>query len=442
MKNSTKLVGAGLALAMASAATLPTIAASAAAASKVCDGKVTQTSINAWFHSGTGDERAILQAQVDEFNKTNKNKIKVKLELIAEKDYGAAVDAAAAAGKLPAVLDFDGPLVYNYAWSGNIQPLDSCVSGTLKSNLLPSIKAQGEYAGKFWSIGQFDSGLGLFASKKALESVSARIPKGPADAWTSEEFTKILKDLKAKGIKQPLDLKINYGKGEWFTYGFSPILQSAGTDLVDRKSKPVKATGTLNSPAAVAALTTMKSWFTDDLVNPNKNDDTFTKGESAISWVGHWQYGAYSKALGADLLVLPMPKFGAKSVSGQGSWNWGISKNAKDADAAYKFIEFLMTDDQILKTTNGNGAVPATKSAVEKSANFKAGGPLRLYVDQLSGGFTVARPQTPAYKGISAAFAEAIANISTGGDVKSELDKAAKTIDADVAAKRGYPDPK
>ncbi len=417
--------------------------AQAATSSKaVCDNKVKEKKISAWFHSGTGEERDVLQAQVNEFNKTNKDKIVVKLELIAQNDYTAAVDAAAAAGKLPALLDFDGPLVYNYAWAGNIVPLDSCVKPALKANLLPSIKAQGEYAGKFWSVGQFDSGLGLYASKKALESVAARIPNGPADAWSAAEFTKILKDLQAKGIKQPLDVKLNYGKGEWFTYGFSPVLQSAGSDLVSRSTKPVKADGSINSAASVAALATMKSWFTDGLVNPNTNDDSFVKGEAALSWVGHWQFKPYKEKLGADLLVLPLPKFGAKTVSGQGSWNWGITKTAKDGDAAYKFIEFLMTDAQVLKTANANGAVPGTKTAAEKSENFRTNGPLRLYVDQLSGGYTVPRPQTPAYKAITAAFAEAFANISTGADVKTELDKAAKSIDADVTAKRGYPDPK
>lgn len=408
------------------------------AATAGCDGNVTDKNVTTWFHSGTGAERDVLVEQVAEFNKTNPDGITVSLELVAQQDYSAAVDSAAAAGKLPAVLDFDGPLVYNYAWSGNIVPLDSCVSPELKANLLPSIQSQGEYAGKFWSLGQFDSGLGLFASKKALESVGARIPTGTADAWTAEEFTKVLSDLKSKGMAAPLDIKLNYGKGEWFTYGFSPILQSAGADLVDRAANPVKADGALNSDAAVKALETMKSWFTNGLVNANANGDSFIKGEAAVSWVGHWQFAPYRDALGDDLLVLPLPNFGKATVSGQGSWNWGISKTAGDPDAAYKFIEFLMTDEQILKTTDANGAVPATKTAADKSTNFKEGGPLRLYVDQLRGGFTVARPQTPAYKAITAAFADAIANISTGADVKTELDKAAKAIDTDVADNEGY----
>lgn len=412
------------------------------AGAKACDAKVSATEVTAWFHSGTGAERDVLQAQVDEFNKSNPDKIQVKLELVAEKDYSAAVQSAAASGKLPDVLDFDGPLVYNYAWSGNIVPLDSCVSKDLKDNLLPSIQAQGSYAGKFWSLGQFDAGLGLYASKKALVSVNARIPAGPKDAWTAEEFTKVLTDLKAKGIAQPLDMKVNYGKGEWFTFGFSPAIQSAGGDLINRTANPVKAEGTLDNDKSVKAMTTVQNWFKDGLVNPNTNDDTFAKGQTAVSWVGHWVYNDYRKALGDDLVILPLPKFGDKTVSGQGSWNWGISKNAKDADAAYKFIQFLMTDDQIVKTTDGNGAVPSTKTAIARSANYKPGGPLAIYVDQLSNGFTVARPQTPAYAAITAAFADAVDNIRNGADVKGELTKAAKAIDQKVADNKGYPAPK
>ena len=35
-------------------------------------------------------------------------------------------------------------------------------------------------------------------------------------------------------VEYAIDLKMNYGAGEGFTYGFSPIVQSFGGDLIDR----------------------------------------------------------------------------------------------------------------------------------------------------------------------------------------------------------------
>jgi multiple sugar transport system substrate-binding protein len=57
----------------------------------------------------------------------------------------------------------------------------------------------------------------------------------------------ILRDLQGAGFEHPLDVKLWYGrKGESITYGFSPIPQSAGSDLIDRNT--LKAVGVLNAP--------------------------------------------------------------------------------------------------------------------------------------------------------------------------------------------------
>ena len=63
-------------------------------------------------------------------------------------------------------------------------------------------------------------------------------PKGVDDAWTLAEFEDALAKLQAPpGIKYALDVKLNYGQGEWFTYGFSPQVQSMER-RPDRPSRP------------------------------------------------------------------------------------------------------------------------------------------------------------------------------------------------------------
>jgi len=89
--------------------------------------------------------------------------------------------------------------------------------------------------------------------------------------------------------------------------------------------------------------------------------------------------------------------------------------------------------------TNANGAVPARKSALAMSDLFGTGGPLSIFVEQLDGGVAVPRPETPAYPTITTAFAEAVQNIVSGADVKTELDKAVQKIDQDIEDNRGYP---
>lgn len=399
--------------------------------------------VSVWFHSGKGEERQALDAQIEAFNQQNTGNIKIDAVLLPEGSYNDQVQAAALAGDLPCVLDFDGPFLYNYAWSGYLMPLDKYVSAELKNDFLPSIIGQGTYAGGLYSLGTFDSGLAIWGNKAYLEKAGVRIPTGIDDAWTKDEFLDALKKLKALDeVEYPLDLKMNYGQGEWYTYGFAPIMQSFGGDLINR-SDYQSADEVLNGPEAVEGMTFFQNLFKDGYVNPQPaGDDSFYGGKTAaLAFVGHWMWNPHNEGLGDDLVLLPMPKFGDNAVTGMGSWNWGVTSSCPSPDAAWKFLEFIHSPDEILRMTNANGAVPARKSAIAKSDLYGEGGPLNIFVQQLEGGVAVPRPVTPAYPVITQAFAEAVQNIVAGADVKAELDNAVKKIDLDIEDNQGYPMP-
>ena len=406
-----------------------------------CDGTIqgpSPTYITVWFHTGQPSEKQTLNEQVAAFNASQKQ-VQVKLIDIPEAKYAAEVASAAATGNLPDVLDFDGPDLYNYAFSGKLKPLNSCVSKSLLADLLPSIVQQGTYDGKLYGVGTFDSGLGLYVRPSILRRLGIRIPTSPANAWTASEFTAILLKLRSAGYQQPLDLQVNstsLNTSEYWSYGFSPIVWSAGGDLINRSTYRT-ARGELNAPAVVQALTVMQSWYRDGLVDPNISD-SFVKGQTVISWVGHWLYGPYRQAFPHDLQIVPLPRFGPLPSSGMGSWQWGITANATDGDAAWRFLSYLLQPAQVLQMTGANGSIPATLSAIRQSPNFRPGGPEHLYVEQLEDGIARPRPQTPAYPAISMAFATALIAISHGQNVRQALDTAVTQIDANLAKNRYY----
>lgn len=387
------------------------------------------TEITVWYHSGQGGEREVIQDQVKRFNSIQ-DEVKVNLVQLPEGSYNEQVQAAAVAGDLPDVLDLDGPFIANYAWSGYLYPLNEFVTPEMEKDFLPSILAQGYYQGKLYALGTFDSGLAIWGNKKYLDAIGARIPKGVDDAWTFTEFMEILKKLKEHpDVKYPLDFKINYGKGEWFTYGFSPIFQAFGADLIDREK--LVAEGTINGPAAMAAGAWFQALFEKGYANPNPPGDTeFINGEAALSWVGHWVYNQYRDALGDNLVLIPMPKF-AGQATGMGSWAWSITTNSKHPEAAWKFLEFILQPEEIVKMTNVNGAVPSRLSATKLSEVYKSGGQLDVFVEQLQT-IAIERPVTPAYPVITDAFATAIDNIINGSDIREELNNAARSIDEEI----------
>lgn len=390
-----------------------------------------------WAHAGREAERRTLEAQIRRFE-AERPEVRVELTWIPEGSYNGQVQAAALAGRLPDVLEFDGPYLYSYAWQGHLRPLDDLLPEALREDLLPSILAQGTYRDHLYGIGTFDSGLGLWADRDRLEEAGVRIPDGPDDAWSTAEFTSLLETLAAIDDDGPvLDLKLNY-TGEWFSYAFSPLLQSAGGDLVDREPQGV-ATGTLDSPESVSAMRTLQSWIERGLVDPNLDDAAFTQGRVPLAWGGHWNYPAYRDALGEHLLLLPLPRHGDTLVTGQGSWQWGITRNAPDPELAMDLLAFLLRPEEVLAMSEANGGVPATHRAVLRSADYGPDGPLHLFVRQLAEGYAMPRPRTPAYPVISDAFDRAFQDIRHGADPAEALTEAARRIDRELRDNRHYP---
>ncbi len=399
-------------------------------------GRARYTELEVWVHSGQAAERRTLQEQVTRFN-NSQQKIRINAVILPEGTYNAQVQAAALAGKLPDILEFDGPFLYNYVWQGKLIPLDKFITDGTLNDLLPSIVHQGMYKGRIYAIGSYDSGLALYGRRSQLQAAGARIPRLPTDAWTVDEFDALLQRLAQDDSDGAvLDLKLNQ-RGEWYTYAFSPPLQSAGGDLIER-SLYRHARGVLNGPASVGAMKRIQHWIRAGWVDDNLDDSAFTAGRVALSWSGHWEYPRYQKAAGDDLVLLPLPDFGKGSRTAQGSWAWGVTSNCREVQAAMHFLEFLLRTDEVLAMANANGAVPGTRSAIARSPLYRPGAPLHLLVEQLDS-IAVPRPQTPAYPVITSAFQQAFEDIRNGGDVQGALDRAAEVIDRDIEENRGYP---
>jgi multiple sugar transport system substrate-binding protein len=447
------LVGAALAGSVAVIAAVGAIAlrndstsrANTLRTDSTCDGKLggsSPTYVTAWFHvsDASAIEARKLREQVRAFN-ASQREVRVTLVTLPVGDYAKQVAAAAAHGDLPDVLDLDGPNLYNYAWSGKLKPIDSCVSQSLRRDLLPSIVRQGTYAKRLWGIGTFDSGLGLYVRPSILRKAGIRVPRGTRDAWTAAEFTGILKRLRQAGYRRPLDLQLDEPNPEWYTYGFAPAVWSAGGDLIDRDDYRT-VDGYLNGPAAKQVFTILQRWVQGGYVDPNRHGDAFEAGRSPISWIGHWFYERYTKAFPGDVRIVPLPDFGTGTATNSGSWQWGITATATDGDAAWRFVAFLLRPREVVRMTRANGAIPGTRSAVRLSPRFARGGAEHLYIEQLEGGNARPRPQTPGYPALSAGFAHAFQEIVVRGrPVAPVLDAVARQVDSDLRDHQYYPAP-
>jgi multiple sugar transport system substrate-binding protein len=383
-------------------------------------------------------EAPVIEAAAAAFNR-NQRAYEIEIYNSNYKDHAEWVTDVAITGTLPCIIEIDGPFVAAFAWSGYLLTLDRFVPHEMRADLLPSIISQGTYAGHLYSLGQFESGLGLWANRRYLAAAQVRIPT-VAHPWTLAEFELALDKLaRLQGVSYPLNLAVYTRTSEFYSYAYAPILQGFGGDLIDRRDYG-SARGVLDGPHSTAAMRRFQYWFKRGWTRAvfDRNND-FEQGRTALSWTGHWKYGDYHKALGRDLILLPLPDFGHGIKTGMGSWSWGITSTCPNPAGAWTFLAYLMSRKEILNLTQVNGALPARRSVIAQSPLYGAGGSLEVFAQQLTSGAGVPRPATPAYGTISRAFSDAVNAIIAGQEVQASLTRAASVIDANIAASHGYP---
>ena len=77
-----------------------------------------------WTHNaGNPEELAAIEGIVDSYNKSADAKAKIKVQAFPQDSYNDSVVSAAASGKLPCIVDIDGPNVPNWAWAKYLTPL-------------------------------------------------------------------------------------------------------------------------------------------------------------------------------------------------------------------------------------------------------------------------------------------------------------------------------
>lgn len=387
-----------------------------------------------WTHNaGNPAELGVVKQIVSDFN-ASQDDVTVRIEAFPQESYNDAVVAAATAHKLPCILDTDAPTVPNWAYAGYLSPLD--LPQDLVDKQLPS--TLGNYGDKLYSIGYYDAALGLFAHKSALEDAGVRIPTLD-EPWTAAEFDQALAKIKANGDYQyAFDLGTGDSGTEWWTYAYSPFLQSFGGDLIDRDGYTT-AEGALNGDAALA----WAHWFrglVDQGYTPAKSGTDafadFVNGKSAMVWSGIWNSANLDK-LGDDGVVLPPPDFGNGPKIGGGSWQWAISSSCSQKSAALKYLEFSLNPKYLAEFADKQSVIPATEEAAALSPGWEEGGAKRFFLEE-SRRYALLRPPTPGYPYLTTTFAKAAQDIIAGADPREVLDRATSAIDQNLKSNDNY----
>lgn len=391
--------------------------------------------LSLWYHgAGNPAEMNVLTGIIDDFN-ASQSDWTVEIQSFPQESYNSSIVAAALSGKLPDILDVDGPIMPNWAWSGYLAPLD--IPESELADFLPG--TVGRYNGEVYSVGFWDAAVALFARRSVLEEHGIRIPTLD-NPWSADEFNEALATLDASGeFKYPLDLGLAW-TGEWYSYAFGPFLQSFGGDLMD-PSEPT-AEGVLNGDAGIEFGEWWQSLFDKGWVPGTSQDggdreSGFLNGDYALQWNGNWAAPAAVERFGDDMLFLPAPDMGEGNTIGSASWQFAVAASSDKQAGANAFIRYALQDKYLAAFSDATGLIPATASAAELTEHYSDGGSLEVFFD-LSAAQARNRVVTPGYGVASLEFEKALRDIANGAQVADTLDAATDSINDDLAKNHDY----
>lgn len=382
------------------------------------------TEISIWVHETDSPEGQLYKKLIDDFNKENEGKYHATLTQIARSGdaggYDDKINAAISNGGLPDVFTIDGVRVGEFADAGAIVPIGEYYTEDDLADFNPSIIQQGTYKDELYTVGCFDSSVGIFYNKDMFEKAGIT-PATKEDPWTLEELTDAAKKLTTDdcyGITMSLD-----ATDETVIYFFLPLIQSQGSNVI--ADDGVTAKGYLNGDAALNTVSWIKDMVDNGYASATPEENSFELGKAAMAINGSWAPAGLAD-YDINWGLMPMAKYDEESeaASACGSWTFGMSKDCPDEkkEAAAELIKFMTSTDADAQMYGANSMPPARQSAFDQIDAFKEA-PLDVFQYQLAN-TAQARPVSVNYAVLSNQFATAVQNVLTGMDPKEALDEA------------------
>ncbi|MFJ9586266.1 sugar ABC transporter substrate-binding protein [Streptomyces acidicola] len=329
--------------------------------------------------------------------------------------------AAAAARKLPDVMQMGSSYLGEFADMGALEPVDT--KAFKQGDFFPAAWDQGIYDSQVYGVPWYvDTRVLYYRTDLAKKAGLGGAPGTMADLQKAAEAYRDKAGAKWGLSIQPSGLDA--------VQSFYPFLYSAGGAILDDSGKPV-----VNSTAAVKALENYSSYYSKGL-----SDKTFRPGYDVMKdfntgavpmfFSGPWIVGLLNDNypdIKGKWAVAPVPADKA-SVSYAGGSSLAISADSPHKAAAENFITYL---------TDAKGQADWYERTKDLPANTQAWNGGELATDENLAVFrkqmetAKALPADPKLTEITSKVDEAIGSVTQGkSSAKAALDKAQSSIES------------
>jgi multiple sugar transport system substrate-binding protein len=428
----TAVVGAAGAMALAGCGSSGSSSSSAAGgATQSASGSATSGTI-VWSASpiagsGATDTRTVL---INAFEKLYPNIHVTLVSAPTNTDTNRATLATEISGGSATPDVFMGDVIWPAQFGAHqlAVPLSDYLPASYFAQFAPGLVAGASYKGKVYGSPLFEDQGFMYYRKDLLAKAGLQ----PPTTW--EQLESEAKTLVSKGLGK-------YGfvwqgaSYEGLTCNFMEYLASAGGTA----TKSDYSTATLDSPAAIKAVTFMRSLVTSGVTpasittfQESQAMNTFAAGNAGF--LRNWDY-AYSdattpatgKLTKAQVGVEPMPAFAGQPTPGYsniGGWNMYINPHSKNINLDLTFIKYLASQQAQTILATKYSEIPTT-TLVRGSSTVKSLNPVLAIISQTK---LVPRPAgTPNYPALSTAIYTNVNAALAGSTSPSAAMKAAES---------------
>ena len=371
------------------------------------------TTITFWHTYGDSETPVLNDVIIPMFEAANPD---IKVDAVRQSgDFNQMLVAALGTGVVPDVARVDITKTSAYAKLGGIVAMD----GFAGFDALKDAVLAGPLSTNLWNGHYY--GLPLNTNCEAavinLEQMKALGFDGAPS--TMEEF------IAACMEKAPGEYKLNVsGFGDWDMYTYFWLFGGVLTD-----EGFTKAGGYLDSAASVAAINAIKQMHDDGVFTIRDLDGTPDAWDGINSQYAMFFEGPWFPFTDAIVPAL-IPTVNGKTASIVGGENIVIFSGSQKQDAAFKFAQFMLTEEVQLKLLEV-GVIPTLKSCVDSDA-VKNNPKWSVYMKQLES--AQSRIPTPQASAVEQLWTDAMTMIFVeGADVQNTLTDTAAQIDAELA---------
>ena len=412
----------------------------AAAGLSACAGLTGQSSSDAPSSSGSGSdlqaqltfvnwsgdvEKEAFDSVIAAFTKENPG-ITIKTDTVPYESVQTNLDSRFQAGNPPDLFRVSYIDIGSYTGQGVLLDVSSVFDQARIDQFEPGLWQSIVYDGKPYGVPHQIDTTAILYRLDAFEAAGiTNVPKTLEEAWTWEEFadaaTKLKGVVKAKQTPFIYDWQ-SAGAYRWLSW----LFEAGGNLLSEDLTSPV-----VDSDEGRRAVEFTTSFFTEGWVAKNTSiksatypGDAFIAGSVAMAFAGDFLVPFVETGVKKKFEYGAMPQPRDRNAATDLGGNAVVAaKDGKNTEAATKFLEFLVREDQMKAYCEATGQLPTLKSLTSTELDYQTRPDLMPTFVQQATTLTpeqVRQVTVPGFSKINVALADELEKSFLGGRAAGE----------------------